>query len=75
MMYINMMAVYCLGRYVVGGRGGGGTVMTILGPAQHILPAALSLIIFYMLHLITDGACTSVVSFTVSTFTVKPCQS
>ena len=24
MMYINMMAVYCLGRYVVGGRGGRG---------------------------------------------------
>ena len=69
MMYINMMAVYCLGRYVVGGRGGGGTVMTILGPAQHILPAALSLIIFYMLHLITD------VSLIVFTFAVKPCQS
>ena len=67
MMYINMMAVYCLGRHVVGGRGGGGgMVITILGPAQHILPAALSLIIFYMLHLIT------VVSFIVFTFAVKP---
>ena len=70
MMYINMMAVYCLGRYVVGGRGGRGggegMVITILGPAQHILPAALSLIIFYMLHLIT------VVSVIVFTFAVKP---